>query len=95
MDNKNEHPAWMDDETVQNIPSEKLDFISRLFQNGHGKSQKELMTQILPMLKRAKEENLIFTQSELNSCIQAIKKHSSKEELSQIDTILKKNKTRP
>lgn len=95
MESQRNRPAWMDDELVKNIPQKKLDFASELFQSGHGKSQKELMAFILPMMKRAKAENLTFTQNELNACILAIKKHSTPEELNQIDSILKKNKTQP
>ena len=44
----------------------------------------------MPMMKMAKAEKLSFSQSEINACIQAIKKHSTKEELENIDKILKK-----
>lgn len=94
MESNDLHPAWMEEESVKNIPKEKLEFAAQLFQNGHGKSQKELMALILPMMKRAKEENLIFTQSELTACIRAIKKHSTKEELNRIDSILQKSKAK-
>lgn len=88
MEDKNPHPAWMDDELVQKIEPKKLDFASRLFSMGHGKSQKEMMNLILPMLKQAKAENLTFTQAEINACIQAVKKHSTKEELEKIDRLM-------
>lgn len=92
----NTHPVWMDDELVKDIPQAKLDFLSRLFEEGRGKtSQKEMMAFLLPLMKRAKVENLTFTQAEINNCIQAIKKHSTQEELSQIDNILQKRKAQP
>lgn len=90
MEQSNTHPAWMDDESVKHIPQAKLDFLSKLFEEGKGKSQKEMMTFFLPMMKKAKTEKLTFTQSEINTCIQAIKKHSTEEELNQIDALLKK-----
>lgn len=86
----NERPVWMDDELVRGIPQKKLDFAAELFANGHGKSQKDMMRIVLPMMKRAKEQNLTFSQTELNSCIQAIKKHSTKEELEKIEEIMRK-----
>lgn len=89
MEQENLRPTWMDDELVKGIPQKKLDFASQLFTQGHGKSQKEMMSIILPMMKRAKAENLTFTQAELNACIQAIKKHSSQEELAKIDKLMK------
>ena len=88
MEQEKSRPAWMDDELVKNIPQKKLDFAAALFTQGHGKSQKEMMGIVLPMMKRAKAENLTFTQEEINACIQAIKKHSTREELSQIEKIM-------
>ncbi len=90
MEQSNTHPAWMDDPLVKDISPEKLSFLSKLFAEGKGKSQKEMMSFFLPMMKRAKAENLTFTQAEISACIQAIKKHSSEEERSQIDSLLKK-----
>ncbi len=88
MELENNRPAWMDDELVKEIPQKKLDFVAQLFINGHGKSQKEMMSIVLPMMKRAKAENLTFTHAELGACIQAIKKHSTQEELAQIDKLM-------
>lgn len=93
MEQSNTHPAWMDDELVKNIPQKKLDFLGQLFMEGRGKSQTEMMSFVLPLMKRAKSENLTFSQEEITTCIQAIKKHSTEEELSQIDNILKKRMT--
>lgn len=87
----NIHPAWMDDELVKNIAPEKLAFLSELFSKGQGKkTQKDMMSFFLPLMKKAKAENLTFSQAEISACIQAIKKHSTEDELSQIDAILKK-----
>ena len=90
MSQSNNHPAWMDDELVKNIPQRKLEFLGQLFTEGHGKSQKEMMSFFIPFMKKAKEENLTFTRDEISACIQAIKKHSTEEELKQIDNLLKK-----
>ena len=85
-------PAWMQDELVKDIPPGKLDFLGRIFAEGHGKSQKEMMAMLLPMMKKAKQEKLTFTQQEMTAAIAAIKKHSSPEELKQINKILEKSK---
>lgn len=92
FDNEGNRPAWMEDELVQNIPKEKLDFLGSLFAEGHGKSQKEMMAFLMPMMTRAKKENLSFSPQEMNAAIAAIRKYSTKEELSQIDKILSKSK---
>ncbi len=90
--NNKTHPSWMDDELVRDIPKRKLDFLGQLFADGHGKSQKEMMAYMLPMMRRAKEEQLAFTSREMSAAIAAIKKHSTPEELSQIDKILSQSK---
>lgn len=90
MNNQNEKPAWMEDELVKSISPKKLEFIGNLFQNSRGKSQKEMMSFLMPMMRKAKQEHLTFTQQEMQAAILAIKKHSTQEELSQIDKILAK-----
>lgn len=92
MEQPTSKPAWMNDPSVKNIPADKLDFLSGLFQEGKGKTQKEMMAFFLPMMKKAKAANLNFTPTEIAACIQAIKKHSTQEELSQIDKLLKQHK---
>ncbi len=88
-------PAWMEDELVKGISQKKLDFLGRMFAEGHGKNQKEMMMFLMPMMKKAKAENLTFTPQEMNAAIAAIKKHSTPEEIKQIDNILKKGKPSP
>ncbi len=85
-------PAWMSDSLVKDIPRKKLEFLSRMFTEGHGKSQKEMMAFMMPLMKKAKQENLTFTPQEMSAAIAAIKKYSSPDELKQIDKILAKAK---
>lgn len=92
MEEKRTHPAWMEDDLVRNIPPKKLEFLGRMFLEGQGRSQKELMAQLMPMMQKAKQENLTFTPQEMSAAIAAIKKHSSAEELAQIDKLLNKTK---
>ncbi len=84
-------PAWMADPLVAEIPKKKLDFLGRLFADGQGKSQKEMMAYLMPMMKKARQENLTFTPHEMQAAIAAIKKYSSADELKQIDKILEKS----
>ena len=85
-------PAWMSDSLVKDIPRKKLEFLGQMFAEGHGKSQKEMMAFMMPMIKKAKQENLTFTPQEMSAAIAAIKKYSSADELKQIDKILAKAK---
>lgn len=90
MESKNDIPSWMEDPSVQNIAPEKLAFLSQLYNQGQGKSQKEMMAFLMPMLAQAKKKGLTFTPQELQIAIAAIREASSPQELQQIDQILKK-----
>ena len=96
----NSRPVWMTDPLVKDIPEKKLKFLEELFaqgnalknSSGNGKSQKELMAYLMPMMKKARAENLTFTPQEMNAAIAAIRKYSTREELTQIDKILEKSR---
>lgn len=88
----NQRPEWMNDPLVNNIPQEKLNFLEALFQEAHGKSQKELMMYLMPMLKKAKKDHLTLTPVEMQAAIQAIKRHSTREELDKIEKLLQTKK---
>ena len=92
MSDNAKRPAWMDDDLVKDIPKRKLEFMEKMFREGQGKSQKEMLRFVMPMMQKAKQENLTFTPMEMNAAIAAIKKYSSADELKQIDDILKKVK---
>ena len=93
MEDLKTKPNWMNDPSVKSIDSKKLEFIQKIYVdgNGKGKSQKEMMAFLMPLLKKAKEENLTFTPAEMSIAIAAIKKYSSPEEVKKINDILEKN----
>ncbi len=86
-----DRPKWMSDELVKNISPKKLDFLTRIFTRTQGKSQKEMLLLLMPMLQQAKKENLTFTPGEIQAAIKAVQKYSTEEELEQINRILEKN----
>ena len=52
-------PAWMADPLVKDIPEQKLQFVEQLFAKGHGKSQKEMMAYLMPMMKKADRKSVV------------------------------------
>ena len=85
-----EQPEWMKDPAVQKIPTAKLQFLEEIINLGKGKNQKELMKLYLPILKKAKQNNLTFTPEEVNVAISAIRSRSSAEEQKKIDQMINK-----
>ncbi len=92
MEPTNTAPAWMNDPLVRDIPERKLKFLGEMFSQSHGKSQKDMMAFMMPMLKKAKQENLSFTPQEMNAAITAIRRNSSEDEQKEIDKLLEKAK---
>lgn len=83
-------PSWMSDDIVKDIPENKLLFLNEIFNNPSLGNQKNMLLYLPKLLKRAKAENLLFTQDEFNRCVTAIRSHSNAEEAKNIDKILNK-----
>lgn len=88
MSEYGKRPEWMNDDLVKDISPQKLSFLENVFGESKGKNQKEMMALLMPMMKKAKQENLTFTAAEMNAAIAAIKKHSTTEEVAKMDKIL-------
>lgn len=95
MADQNIRPLWMEDELVKDIPQEKLDLLNTIFSEANArkqaagpmKSQKEMLMLMMPIIRRAKATNLSFAPQELQAAVAAIRKHSTPEELEQIDKL--------
>lgn len=92
MNDSINRPQWMNDPLVKDISPEKLSFLEKMFKKSQGKSQKELMGSLIPLMKQAQQEHLTFTPAEMNAAISAVKKHSTPEEIAKMDKILEKAK---
>ena len=86
--NKQAQPTWMDDPSVQNISPEKIIFLQQMYDLIKGKTKKELMSTIPFVIKQAKENHLTLTPGEMNAAMAAIRKHSTKEELEQMESLI-------
>lgn len=92
MDNQN-MPEWMQDEAVQKIDKQKLDFLNDCYAAIRGKDKKALMPLLGIKIKEARKNGLQFTPDELNIAVAAIKKRGNEETNQQIDEILKKGRS--
>ncbi len=83
-------PEWMSDSEAAGIEEYKLRFLNELAEGCRGKNRKELMAFLAARMKQAKNEGITFSSSEAGILIQAIRQHSSPDELNQIDELMKK-----
>ena len=81
----NQSPKWMSDPLVTNIDKRKLDFLQSIVFETQSKSQKELLPFLMSVIKKGKSLNLSFSADEMSAIMSAVKKHSTPEELAQIE----------
>lgn len=82
-------PEWMKEPTLKNISQDKLDFLQKMVFESKNLSQKELVPFLMALAQRSRNANINFTQDEMNSIIEAIKKYSTPEEILKMNQIMK------
>lgn len=80
-------PLWMSDPTLSHIPTEKLDFLSEMFEKAKGKNQKELLPFFMAMSSKWRS-TISFSKEEMELIVAAIKRASSTDEQKQIEKII-------
>lgn len=78
---------WIYDPVLKNIPQEKLHFLNALINASHSLTQKEMLPFLIAFEKKRKESNISFEHSELDCIIQAIRNHSTPEDLKMLELL--------
>ncbi len=89
MTDHSARPKWMQEPSLEGIPEEKLDFLQKMVFESKGLSQKELMPFLMALAQRSRTANITFSQEEMTTIIEAIKKYSTPEELLKMNQIMK------
>ena len=84
---------WMQDASLKNIDSSKLDFLQKLVFEMNSLSDKEKLPFLLALANRARKENISFSNEEMETIIAALKKYSTPEEVRKMDMMLQKFKS--
>ena len=79
---------WMNDPSLQEIPSYKLQFLQALIFESTSLSKEQMMPFLMAVMKRGKEKNISFTDQEFQSIADVLKKHASPEELSKMEKLM-------
>ena len=83
--------TWMNDPELVNIPVNKLMFLEKMLFESKNHTGKELMPFFMSLAMKAKNENITFTEGEINTIVPVLKKYASEEEIKKMHHFLDLN----
>ena len=85
--------SWMQDASLKNIDSSKLDFLQKLVFEMNGLKDKEKLPFLLALANRARKEHISFSSEEMETIMAALKHYSTPEDVRRMDMMLQKFKS--
>ncbi|MBO5207853.1 MAG: hypothetical protein J6B68_00760 [Lachnospiraceae bacterium] len=79
---------WLDDPAVAHIDKSKLDFLQMLVFESNGLSKEQMLPFLMAVAKRSKENKISFTEEEIETIIETLKKYSSPEDLEKMNKMI-------
>ena len=79
---------WMQDSALQNIPIQKLQFLQSMLFESQKLSGKEMLPFFMSLAMKAKAQNIIYTQEEIDIIIPVLKKFASTDEIRKINQVI-------
>ncbi len=80
--------SWLDDPDVAHIDRSKLDFLQMLVFESNGLSKEQMLPFLMAVAKRGKDNNVSFTDDEINIIVKTIKKYASDEDCAKMDKMV-------
>lgn len=83
---------WMDDPAVARIDKAKLDFLQALVFESQSLKKEQMMPFLMSVAKRGTDQHISFSNEEIETITDTIRKYSSSDELNKIDKLMKLRK---
>ena len=80
---------WMNDPKLIHIAKEKLEFLEKMLFESKKYQGKELFPFFMSLAVKAKQQNISYTQEELDIIIPVLKKYASPEEVEKMNKVIK------
>ena len=80
--------SWLDDPDVAHIERSKLDFLQMLVFESNGLSKEQMLPFLMAVAKRGKDNNVSFTDDEIDVIVKTIKKYASEEDSAKMDKMV-------
>ena len=79
---------WLDDPAVAHIDKSKLDFLQMLVFESNGLSKEQMLPFLMAIAKRSKENKVSFTDEEIETIVETLKKYTSPEDLDKMNKMI-------
>lgn len=79
---------WMKDESLKDIPSQKLDFLQTLLFESSSLKKEQMMPFLLNIAKLSREQSISFSDAEIEAITAVLRKHATADEIKKMEKIL-------
>ena len=80
--------SWMNDESLKEIDSYKLEFLQALMFERKKMKKEQMLPFLMAVAKRGKEKKVSFSEEEINRIVAVLRKQASPEETAKIEKIM-------
>jgi len=80
---------WMKDPALIDIPIQKLHFLQTMLFESQKHSGKEMLPFFMSLAMKAKKQNIIYSEDEINTIIPVLKKYASEDEINKMNQVIK------
>ena len=84
----NENENWILDPDLKNISQNKLNFLQQMLFESKKYKGKELFPFFMSLVTRAKQENISFSQEELDLIIPILKKYATSTDIDKMNKVI-------
>ena len=86
--------SWLEDPAVASIDRKKLDFLQMLVFESNNLTKDQMLPFLMVVAKRSRENQISFTEEEMNTIISTLKKYSTPEEIEKMNKMMSLYKNR-
>lgn len=79
---------WLDDPAVAHISKDKLNFLQMLVFESNGLSKEQMLPFLMAVSKRSKENNISFSEEEMNAIIETLKRYAAPEDIEKMNKMI-------
>lgn len=80
--------SWLEDPAVAGIDRKKLDFLQMLVFESNNLTKEQMLPFLMVVAKRSKENQISFTEEEMNTIISTLQKYSTPDEIDKMNKMM-------